>query len=205
MPPMEQDMPQMGDVPPMQDNNAMGNGMPPIDNGMPPQQEENQFDTNFDAGVEADEQTDPKKYIQQLTGKLSQSLRSYNEGLPQPDADLDKYVAGMIIKQAIAGLSQEDANDILNKVKSDDDAEEKTSNDDMEQPQNDEQMSMNMDGQEDMNAMQNNMGESISKSNKQKIDEIFNQIMNDNDEQQIQKPITNVGYRKKPFTSPNFK
>lgn len=205
MPPMEQDTPQMGDVPPMQDNNAMGNGMPPIDNGMPPQQEENQFDTNFDAGVEADEQTDPKKYIQQLTGKLSQSLRSYNEGLPQPDADLDKYVAGMIIKQAIAGLSQEDANDILNKVKSDDDAEEKTPNDDMEQPQNDEQMSMNMDGQEDMNAMQNNMGESISKSNKQKIDEIFNQIMNDNDEQQIQKPITNVGYRKKPFTSPNFK
>lgn len=101
-------------------------GAPPADDGMNPMGDSfnqvgdemptNQFDTNFDAGVEADEETDPKRYIQQLTGKLSQSLRSYNEGLPQPDADLSKYVAGMIIKQATEGLSSEDANDILKKV-----------------------------------------------------------------------------------------
>ena len=51
-------------MPPM-DNNGIGNN--------------NEFDTNFDPGVEADEEQDPKKFIQQLTGKLSQSLRKYNE------------------------------------------------------------------------------------------------------------------------------
>ena len=86
-----------------------------------PQQEEPQddFGSDFDAGVEANEDEDPKKYIQQLTGKLSQSLRKYNEGLPKPDAELSKYVAGMIIKQAVDGLSQEDVADIMDKVESD--------------------------------------------------------------------------------------
>lgn len=114
---------------------------------MPMGGEENQFDTNFDAGVEADENADPKKYIQQLTGKLSQSLRNYNDGQPQADADLNKYVAGMIIKQAIDGLSPDDVQEVLSKVKSDDD---------MEQPQGSEaqpldnqpSMDIPMDGQQ---------------------------------------------------------
>ena len=50
------------------------------------------------------------------------------------------------------------------------------------------------------------MEENINKSNRQKIDEIFNQVMQNKDEDgQIQKPITDIGYKKKPFTSPNFK
>jgi hypothetical protein len=36
-------------------------------------------DEPFDAGIEADEDADPKKYIEQLTGKLGQSLRKYND------------------------------------------------------------------------------------------------------------------------------
>ena len=114
-------------------DNAMGaptggGSFDPNMNAMPQQDgaQEN-FEADFDAGVEANEEEDPKKYIQQLTGKLSQSLRKYNEGLPQPDAELSKYVAGMIIKQAVDGLSQEDVADIMNKVE-DDGAEE-----DMEQ------------------------------------------------------------------------
>jgi hypothetical protein len=89
--------------------------------GQMPQQQEPQenFEADFDAGVEANEEDDPKKYIQQLTGKLSQSLRKYNEGLPKPDAELSKYVAGMIIKQAVDGLSQEDVSDIMDKVEND--------------------------------------------------------------------------------------
>ena len=82
---------------------------------------QNNFEADFDAGVEANEEEDPKKFIQQLTGKLSQSLRKYNENLPQPDAELSKYVAGMILKQTIEGLPQEDVNDILEKAKTDDD------------------------------------------------------------------------------------
>lgn len=155
---------------------------------------ENAFDSNFDAGVEANEETDPKKYIQQLTGKLSQSLRSYNENLPQPDADLDKYVAGMIIKQAIEGLSPEDANEILNKVK----------NDDADVIQQDMGQSLEDGDINDESAI--GMSESINNLNKQKIDEIFNQVMSDKDDtDNIHKPITNISYKKKPFTSPNFK
>lgn len=134
------DMPMGGD--PMQDP-TMGGGIPPMDG------DQNPFDTNFDAGVEADENADPKKYIQQLTGKLSQSLRNYNDGQPQADADLNKYVAGMIIKQAIEGLSPDDVQEVLSKVKS---------NDDMEQPQSSDDQTMGeqppMDGQQPMNGQQ---------------------------------------------------
>jgi len=140
-------MPMGGD--PMQDP-MMGGGMPmggDPNMGMPMGGGQNPFDTNFDAGVEADENADPKKYIQQLTGKLSQSLRNYNDGQPQADADLNKYVAGMIIKQAIDGLSPDDVQEVLSKVKS---------NDDMEQPQGSDDQSMGgqqpvdmpMDGQQ---------------------------------------------------------
>ena len=86
MPPMDYTMmggDPNGAMPPMDDPNMMGGDM---GNG-------SEFDTNFDAGVDADEDTDPKKYIQQLTGKLSQSLRKYNSSLPQPETDLCKYVA----------------------------------------------------------------------------------------------------------------
>ena len=189
-PPMDNEMP-------MADNS--GEEMPPMNDEMP-NDGGNPFDTNFDAGVDANEETDPKKYIQQLTGKLSQSLRSYNENLPQPDADLDKYVAGMIVKQAIEGLSPEDTNDILNKIKGDESEEtpEQPSQEEMPQEQP-------MD-----NAMPDEggigMGESVVKENKTKIDEIFNQVMQNKDEDdQMQKPITNISYKKKPFTSPNFK
>lgn len=86
-----------------------------------PQQNQPQenFEADFDAGVEANEDEDPKKFIQQLTGKLSQSLRKYNQSLPQPDAELSKYVAGMILKQATDGLSQKDVADIVKKADSD--------------------------------------------------------------------------------------
>lgn len=192
MPTMQQEPPMTGDE---------GGNMPLMDGGMP-NDGGNPYDTNFDAGVEADESTDPKKYIQQLTGKLSQSLRAYNENLPQPDADLDKYVAGMIVKQAIEGLSPEDTNDILNKIKGDE-AEETTEQPQQEMPQDN---MLPQDNNMQQTQPNPNMGESINKPNKKKIDEIFNQVMQDkDDEEMIQKPITDISYRKKPFTSPNFK
>lgn len=197
--------PPMTDEPPIAgDENG---GIPPMGDNMGDAQNDggNPFDTNFDAGVEANEETDPKKFIQQLTGKLSQSLRSYNENLPQPDADLDKYVAGMIIKQAIEGLSPEDTNEILDKVKGDEAEEMPEQQPQEEMPQQDMEQQPQMDnGVEGEGGM--DMGESVKKSNKQKIDEIFNQVMQDNDiDDKMQKPINNIGYRKKPFTSPNFK
>lgn len=106
---------------PMPNDQDMNN-MPPADNEDP-----NQFDTNFDAGVEANEEEDPKKYIQQLTGKLSQSLRNFNDDNGQADPDLSKYVAGMIVKQCIEGLDPKDVKEIKDKL--DTDADEQTEDD----------------------------------------------------------------------------
>ena len=72
---------------------------------------ESQFDTNFDAGVEADEETDPKRYIQQLTGKLSTTLNSFNNENGEPDEGLCKYVGKMIVKQAAKGLDEKGKTD----------------------------------------------------------------------------------------------
>ena len=76
MPPMMPDQGfQQEPMPPM-DGGQEGQ-MPPYDeggeNGFPPEQD-GDFGGGFDAGVEADEDEDPKRFIQQLTGKLSQSL-----------------------------------------------------------------------------------------------------------------------------------
>ena len=113
-PPME--MPQ-GSMP-------MGDNASPMDDGQMPMDDNegdnsNPYDTNFDAGIDTDENDDPKRYIQQLTGKLSQSLRKYQQEQPTPDADLDKYVAGMILKQTTDGLDDKDVDEILGKMKDD--------------------------------------------------------------------------------------
>ena len=69
---------------------APTNDAPPADAGFDnqPTSDDKPFDAEpFDAGVEADEQSDPKKFIEQLTGKLGQSLRKYNEDQGQPADD----------------------------------------------------------------------------------------------------------------------
>ena len=178
------------------------------DNGMETHQEVNnddnfhdendkEFDNDFDAGVEANEEEDPKKYIQQLTGKLSQSLRKFNDENEKVDDELNKYVAGMIIKQALKGLSTEDTNEILKKVKeegnNDEDVADKTDTENENQPQ--------MDDKNDFN-------ENYEHVSEQHIDEIVNGVL---DQIKQEKKNTtssnsdNVSYKKKPFTAPIFK
>lgn len=94
--------------------------------------DDNNFDSDFDAGLDVNEEDDPKRYIQQLTGKLSQCLRNYNNDLPSPDIDLNKYVVGMINKQALKGLKDNDVKDILSKIKSDE-TDDDNENDDMQE------------------------------------------------------------------------
>ena len=107
--------PTMGD-PSMGGDPNMGNpaGMEPMDPNAAPQ--DDQFGGNFDAGVEADEDTDPENYIQQLTGKLSQSLKDYDEQNPGK-LDLDKYVIGMIVKQAVKGMDEGERKKVIKKIK----------------------------------------------------------------------------------------
>ena len=106
-------------------------------------------DEPFDAGVEADEESDPKKFIEQLTGKLGQSLRKYEEEQGQPDFELEKFAINSLLSAThTAEMDPEDQKDIIKKVKSsgkgdedaemaaDDTAEEEPS-DDTEMPSND--------------------------------------------------------------------
>lgn len=191
------------------------NSLPPVGNDMPPMDDmgdeqqggEQQFDTNFDAGVEADENNDPKRYIQQLAGKLSQSLRKYNEGLPNPDTDLNKYVAGMTNDAAVEGLNPDDVEEIISKIKSD----ENSDNNNQENPQNDENIppmddNQDMNQMSDMSPMEGKKSKKITENIESCIDEIVNDIISgkkdkiNNDKISVKK-----SFKTKPYTSPMFK
>lgn len=189
------------------------NSLPPVGNDMPPmgdeqQGGEQQFDTNFDAGVEADENNDPKRYIQQLAGKLSQSLRKYNEGLPNPDTDLNKYVAGMTNDAAVERLNPDDVEEIISKIKSD----ENSVNNNQEVPQTNDENVPPMDDNQDMNQMpdvpqmENKKAKKITENIESCIDEIVNDIISgkkdkiNNDKISVKK-----SFKTKPYTSPMFK
>ena len=113
-------------MPPMDPSAGIpeGDDLAPMDNNVSDSTENDKFpsdfDTNFDAGVEADEETDPKKYIQQLTGKLSQSLNSYNNENGEPDTELGKYVLGMLVKQGTKGMDDKDRKEIIKKINTND-------------------------------------------------------------------------------------
>lgn len=75
-------------------------------------------DEPFDAGVEADEESDPKKFIEQLTGKLGQSLRKYNEDQGEPDFELEKFAVNSLLSATHTGeMDAKDQKDIIKKVK----------------------------------------------------------------------------------------
>ena len=180
-----------GGMPPMGDPNGE---MQPMD--VPMSQDGSDFDTNFDAGVDADENTDPKKYIQQLTGKLSQSLRKYNESLPKPEADLCKYVAGMILKQTTDGLTDGEKKEIIDKV-NDGNSENSNELSDEEMPQMDNQP---MEGGEQP------MMERVN--HREAVNELFQELTrkrNNTNYPIAQRPIKNISFRTKPFTAPKMR
>lgn len=75
-------------------------------------------DEPFDAGVEADEDEDPEKFIQQLAGKIGTSLRSYTNERGEPDLELEKYVINSVISAThTSEMDEEDQKDIIKKVK----------------------------------------------------------------------------------------
>ena len=176
-----------------------------------------EFDTNFDPGVDANEDEDPKKYIQQLTGKLSQSLRKYNQSQAQPDVDLSKYVAGMVLSQSTAGLSYEDKQDILDKLNQGNEADgmgggapEQGQPQPMgsERPPMQQQQTTPQGGEGNMPQQQMpQANESVKRSDEEMLSELFQELSDPDEDEQGQKhnEIRDIGYRKTPFTSPNFK
>ena len=110
--------------------------MPPAGGG------QSEFDTNFDAGVEADEDSDPKKYIQQLTGKLSQTLSTYNNENGGSDTETNKYVANMLVAQVAKNLDDAERKEVIKKINTTPEAndnaespEEMPEDEPMEQPE----------------------------------------------------------------------
>ena len=74
-------------------------------------------DQPFDAGVEADEDTDPKKFIEQLSGKIGQSLRKYTDETGQPDFELEKFAINSLLSAThTAEMDEDDRKDIIKKV-----------------------------------------------------------------------------------------
>tara|TARA_R110000772_G_scaffold17946_1_gene49767 strand:+ start:18493 stop:19806 length:1314 start_codon:yes stop_codon:yes gene_type:complete len=75
-------------------------------------------DQPFDAGIEADETTDPEKFIQQLSGKLGTSLRKYSDERGEPDFDLEKFAVNSVISAThTSQMDDGDQKDIISKVK----------------------------------------------------------------------------------------
>jgi hypothetical protein len=109
---------------PMPDDEAFGTEEQgfddmPDDMGGEPSSEKPFDDEPFDAGVEANEEDNPEKYIQQLSGKLGQSLRKHAEETGQPDFDLEKFAINSVLSATNSGsMDQEDQSDIIAKVKS---------------------------------------------------------------------------------------
>lgn len=174
---MGSDDAQLSDMPSGQETlGDMNDGFPEPNNNST-SEDGNEFNTNFDAGVDADEEEDPKKFIQQLTGKLSQSLRKYNEDNGEVDNELNKYVVGMVAKQAADGLSKEDAKDIIKKIKSNDGGE-------------DVEESVNRDAFDDS-----------------KIEEITNSVLSNIRDKEVSLPTRKVkgDFKMKPYTCPSFK
>lgn len=159
MPPM----PPMGDPTPSPD--PMGGSAP--DPMGDPMGNDKSYDADFDAGVDTNEEDDPKKFIQQLTGKLSQSLNKYQDTLPEPDVELDKYVASMTIAATTKGLDEKDVNAIYKKLKDKGGDVSDESDDDNDTPTDE-----NDDMSGDMGGMNNMQTESVHHH----IDRIVNEV-----------------------------
>ena len=113
MPPLGNDNTDMGD-----DNNPMNK-------------------EKFDAGIDANEDEDPKKYIQKLAGKLTQKLQSYNQEQKEPDEELNKYVASMIISQTADELDPKGKKDIVKKINTAEKKEDNEGGEDKSESQGD--------------------------------------------------------------------
>lgn len=192
----------MGDSMPMGDPNAAGedpNAM--ADPNMMGGDQEN-YGADFDAGVEVSEEEDPKKFIQQLTGKLSQSLRKYQGGLPQPDEETSKYVAGMIIPAATENISQDAKQEILDKVNGEGEDADAPAEGGEEMPPMDDPNAAPQEAPQQ---------EQLTESDKKKLREMFQDIKLDKREDDEDKDDVNttdtkpVTAKRKPYTAPKLR
>lgn len=180
-----------------QENDDMGgneNGFGGNEDPMGGQQAPNgQFDfgERFDPGVEADEDEDPKHFIQQLTGKLSQSLNSYED---KDDEGLYKYVGKMINRQVAKNLDDKGKKEMIRAIKS----VETDSDDDLDDD-------LDSDNYDDEQMNQEEMSESrkgFSKRQLKKLCEEFGVVDNS---KPLRDNVKATKLRKSPFSPKIFK
>lgn len=156
---------------PMNDMPPMGNDEGMMDDGFNEEPMDGQQQDNMNLGND-----DDTKEVQELSGKLSQKLGEINSA--QPNSDLSKYAANMVLAQAAKGLDSSDAEDVKSKLND-------IGNDEQNQGQELGNMEMPM--------------ESFSNFKKM-VNEIVNQVLNDSNRERQEKDITNQRTkRKNPF------
>jgi len=170
-----------------------------------PQTEDPFGKEKFDAGVEADETTDPKKYLEQLAGKLAQSLRKYNE--TTKDIELNKFVINSLVPAAIPQMDSENAQDVIKKVQDNIGKEQapETNTEATVEPTQPEQGI----APEQEQPLQNEPKMESKKSGKKKVvkesetmDELVDRLLRGDDSETVNKK--SVG-KKNIFKSPEFK
>jgi len=149
-------MDSLGDMDDMGDDEPMG-GEKPFD------------DEPFDAGVEADEDEDPEKFIQQLAGKIGTSLRAYTNERGEPDLDLEKYVINSVISAThTSEMDEKDQKDIIKKVKmagAGSDVDDKDVEADEDEKPEEEEMDIDVemdDSEDEMNEIEKELHESAN-------------------------------------------
>ena len=81
----------------------------------------------FDAGIDVDEESDPKKFIEKLSGKIGQSLRDYTQKQGQPDFELEKFAINSLVSAThTSEMDENDRNDIIKKINKAGEEEEET-------------------------------------------------------------------------------
>lgn len=148
----------------------------------------------FDAGIDVDEDADPKKYIEKLTGKLAQKLRDYN-GTEQ-DVDLNKFVVNSLIPAAVPQMDETDAKDVIKKVQDNIGKSGQESGQDMSQensqiPDSDQGIEQES-GQNELPPVPQ------QESKSDDIDDLINEVLG------VRKSNKSIK-RKNPFKSPKFK
>lgn len=138
----------------------------------------------FDAGIDVDENADPKKYIEKLTGKLAQKLRDFNG--TESDTDLNKFVINSLIPAAIPQMDDADTQDVIKKI-NDNNGGNEQSDDNSE-----------FDQQSDDNLGNNSPGNIQQESKDSEIEDLISEILGT----KKNKPKNG---RKNPFKGPEFK
>ena len=170
--------------------NGFGGNEGPMD-GQPAPNGQFDFGERFDPGVEADEDEDPKHFIQQLTGKLSQSLNSYED---KDDEGLYKYVGKMINRQVAKNLDDKGKKEMIRAIKSVETESDDDLDNDLESDEyNDEQMN-----QEEMSESRNG----FSKRQLKKLCEEFGVVDNS---KPLRDNVKATMLRKSPFSPKIFK